>query len=171
MFIFKVRQHQVRQIVQNVGIISQLHRQNRMGNISNGVFQKDNTHIVDRKTELAQRVVLGDAVILAVSRQLQEFPRSRPIVSDTVYINIQSVRPTGHGDSVDRPWRGVVTTDGWKYVVMENQPWLLFNLNEDPYELANLAFNTRYRTERQRLHDRLADWINDTEDKFAIPSL
>ncbi len=32
---------------------------------------------------------------------------------------IQSVIPTGHSDSVDRPWRAVVTRDGWKYVVLE----------------------------------------------------
>ncbi|MCZ9344960.1 hypothetical protein NGM37_45160, partial [Streptomyces sp. TRM76130] len=27
--------------------------------------------------------------------------------------------PTGHPQSVDRAWRGVVTRDGWKYVCLE----------------------------------------------------
>lgn len=84
---------------------------------------------------------------------------------------IQSVIPTGHADSVDRPWRGVVTMDGWKYVVLEGQPWLMFNLNEDPYELANLALNTHYRSERRRLQDRLAQWIADTGDAFVLPEI
>ncbi|MFP4052462.1 MAG: sulfatase [Phycisphaerae bacterium] len=82
---------------------------------------------------------------------------------------LQSVIPTYHGNSVDRPWRGIVTEDGWKYVCFENQPWLLFNLNEDPYELANLAFNSRYWDMRDRLQDQLKQWISDTDDEFALP--
>lgn len=94
-------------------------------------------------------------------------PRSE--VPDSAFL--QCVIPTGHGDSVDRPWRGIVTVDGWKYVVLEGQPWLMFNLNEDPYELANLAHNTRYRVERARLHERLRAWIEGTGDQFALPRL
>jgi arylsulfatase A-like enzyme len=84
---------------------------------------------------------------------------------------LQCVIPTGHADSVDRTWRGIVTRDHWKYVVLEGQPWLMFNLNEDPYEQANLAHNTRYRAERRRLHERLAQWLADTDDAFALPAL
>jgi arylsulfatase A-like enzyme len=78
---------------------------------------------------------------------------------------LQLVIPTGHGNSVNRPWRGVVTRDGWKYVALEGRPWLMFNLNEDPFEQANLAHNTAYRTKHDRLHDRLAAWIAETGDK------
>ena len=95
--------------------------------------------------------------------------RARPEVPDSAYI--QCVIPTGHGDSVDRPWRGIVTRDGWKYVCLEHQPWLLFDLNEDPYEQANLAHNVKYRDRRKALHDRLARWIADTDDTFALPEL
>ncbi len=84
---------------------------------------------------------------------------------------IQSVIPTGHGDSIDRPWRGVVTPDGWKYVVLSGQPWLLFNLREDPYEQVNLAYNSRYRTEHRRLRDRLGQWLTDTGDQFNLPEV
>lgn len=88
---------------------------------------------------------------------------------DSAYI--QSVIPTGHGNSVDRPWRGVVTTDGWKYVALEHQPWLLFNLNEDPYEQVNLAHNSIYGGKRKQLNDRVRKWIADTGDAFAMPEL
>jgi arylsulfatase A-like enzyme len=88
---------------------------------------------------------------------------------DSAYL--QLVVPTRHGDSVDRPWRAVVTRDGWKYCCLEHQPWLMFNLNEDPYELVNLAHNTRFGAERRRLHERLAAWISDTGDEFPLPSL
>jgi arylsulfatase A-like enzyme len=99
--------------------------------------------------------------------RLPWMPRSE--VPDSAFL--QCVIPTGHGDSVDRPWRGIVTVDGWKYVVLEGQPWLMFNLSEDPYELANLAHNTRYRVERARLHERLRAWIEGTGDQFALPRL
>jgi len=100
-------------------------------------------------------------------RLLDKSPRqSEP---DSAYL--QLVTPTGHNDSVDRPWRGVVTRDGWKYVALEGQPFLLFNLNEDPCELANHAFDPVYRAERRRLQDRLAGWINDTGDEFQLPEI
>ncbi|MEM7114754.1 MAG: sulfatase [Chloroflexota bacterium] len=91
---------------------------------------------------------------------------SRP---DSAYL--QLVVPTRHLHSIDRPWRGVVTDDGWKYVVLENQPWLLFNLREDPYERVNLAHNTKYGVERRRLQGRLAAWIEETADSFPLPFL
>jgi len=95
--------------------------------------------------------------------------RPAPTIADSAFL--QSVIPTGHGNSVDRPWRGVITTDGWKYACLEGQPFMLFNLNDDPYELANHAFNTAFKTQRKRLHDRLAQWITDTGDTFTLPAL
>lgn len=88
---------------------------------------------------------------------------------DSAYL--QLCVPTGHAGSVDRPWRGVVTRDGWKYVCLEGQPWLLFNLNEDPYELANHAHDTRYAQRRRQLQDRLGEWVRVTGDTFALPAL
>ncbi|MBV8708346.1 MAG: hypothetical protein JO028_14240, partial [Acidobacteriaceae bacterium] len=70
---------------------------------------------------------------------------------------------------VNTPYRGLVTKDGWKLLCTENFTWLLFNLNEDPYEEANQAQNNEYRAERKRLLTRLKQWIGDTEDKFRIP--
>ena len=95
--------------------------------------------------------------------------KAQPSQPDSAYL--QLVVPTGHHHSVDRPWRGVVTRDGWKYVVLEGQPLMLFNLNEDPYELANLALNPVYRAERRQLQDRLAAWIHDTGDQFTLPEI
>ncbi len=92
-----------------------------------------------------------------------------PSAPDSAYI--QSVIPAGHGDSVDRSWRGVVMANGWKYVALEGQPWLLFDTASDPYEQVNLAHNTRYRAERAKCHHRLAAWIDDTGDQFALPEL
>ena len=84
---------------------------------------------------------------------------------------LQLVVPTKHGDSVDRPWRGIVTRDGWKYVCLQGEPWLLFNLAEDPYEGQNLAHNSKFAKQRQRCHDRLQKWLLDTDDDFVLPDL
>ena len=77
----------------------------------------------------------------------------------------------GFASDRERPWRGVVTADGWKYAVLEGQPWLLHNLNEDPYELANHALDGRYKVERRRLQDRLAAWMSETGDTFELPEI
>jgi arylsulfatase A-like enzyme len=94
---------------------------------------------------------------------------SRPMDNEPDSAYLQCVVPTGHAHSVDRAWRGIVTNDGWKYVCFENFPWLMFNLNEDPYEQVNLAYNSLYRKEHKRLNDRLQRWINETEDSFSLP--
>ncbi|MBN1582343.1 MAG: sulfatase [Anaerolineae bacterium] len=95
----------------------------------------------------------------------------REVIDEPDSAYLQLVIPTGHGDSVDRAWRGIVTRDGWKYVVLERQPWLMFDLTEDPYEQINLAHNSRFSRERRRLQDRLAAWIVDTGDSFVLPEL
>ncbi|GMW01710.1 MAG: sulfatase [Candidatus Hydrogenedentota bacterium] len=77
----------------------------------------------------------------------------------------------GYASDRERPWRGVVTEDGWKYAVLEGQPWLLYNLNDDPFELANLALDGRFKDDRRRLHEKLAAWISATGDEFDLPQL
>ena len=95
-------------------------------------------------------------------------PKTAPAsMPDSAYL--QNVIPTGHADSINTPYRGLVTNDGWKYVCFENLSWLMFNLNEDPYEEANLAQNNTHRAERKKLIARLKQWVADTGDKFTIP--
>ena len=93
--------------------------------------------------------------------------KPRPGYPDSAYL--QSVIPTYHGDSINKPWRGIVTTDGYKYVCFEGTDWMLYNLNNDPYEQVNLAHNEKYRALRLRLRERLAKWIADTGDRFKLP--
>jgi arylsulfatase A-like enzyme len=99
--------------------------------------------------------------------RLRERPRAA--APDSAFI--QSVVPTGHAPCIDKPWRGIVTSDGWKYVTFESQPWQLFHLSEDPYELANLVHYSGYHAQRDRLHRRLAEWIAETGDPFVLPDL
>lgn len=91
---------------------------------------------------------------------------------ESAYISLplpQAMQPGPFEEGIDRPFRGVVTRDGWKYVALEHQPWLLYNLNQDPYEMVNLAHSKFYRSQLKRLHDMLNDWIARTEDSFELP--
>ncbi|MCH2176630.1 MAG: sulfatase [Lentisphaeria bacterium] len=82
---------------------------------------------------------------------------------------LQNVIPTGHSDSFDRPYRGVVTKDGWKYACIDGQDLLMFNLNDDPYEMMNLVYNSKWQEKRQELREMTCDWIKKTNDKFNVP--
>ncbi|WP_105615482.1 sulfatase family protein [Vallitalea okinawensis] len=94
----------------------------------------------------------------------------RPKVDKPDSAFIQSVIPTYHHNSCDRPWRAVVSNDGWKYACFENSDWLLFNLTEDPFELVNMAHNSLYQKKRNYLKSKLKDWINRTGDNFRVPT-
>jgi arylsulfatase A-like enzyme len=87
---------------------------------------------------------------------------------DSAYL--QNVIPSGHPESINTPYRGIVTKDGWKYVCFENLSWLMFNLNEDPYEEANLAQNNGFIAQRKRLLARLKQWVAETGDTFQLPA-
>lgn len=86
---------------------------------------------------------------------------------DSAYL--QSVIPTHHNDSINKPWRGIITTDGYKYVCLEGMDYMLYNLKEDPYEQVNLAHNDQYKELRQRLNKKLGEWIQKTKDDFKLP--
>jgi arylsulfatase A-like enzyme len=86
---------------------------------------------------------------------------------DSAYL--QNVIPTGHPDSTNKPYRGLITRDGWKYVAFANTSWLMFDLNDDPYEQVNLAHNNKARVQRKKLIARLRQWISDTGDQFELP--
>lgn len=83
---------------------------------------------------------------------------------DSAYLQVCE----GRGES-NKPWRAIITQDGWKYACFPGNSWLMFNLNEDPYEQANRAHESRYRPERQRLIARLRRWVEETRDDFPVP--
>lgn len=95
--------------------------------------------------------------------------KGRPEMEEPDSAYLQCVIPTGHGNSIDKPYRGIITKDGYKYVCFENTVWKLYNLNEDPYEQMNLAHNSMYSKLRKRLNDRLKRWIDETGDNFSLP--
>ena len=47
----------------------------------------------------------------------------------------------------------------------------MFDLNEDPCELVNLAHNDKYLPLRKQLREELQRWIEKTNDTFSLPEL
>ena len=84
---------------------------------------------------------------------------------------LQNVIPTGHPDSNDRAWRGIVTRDGWKYICFEDCDWLLFHLTEDPLEQVNLAHNTMFAGKRDELRNGLRHLLDQAGDRFQVPGV
>ena len=80
---------------------------------------------------------------------------------------LQHIYPKG-SDCLDRPWRAVVTREGWKYVVVANQPIMLFDLSEDPYELNNLVYLPQYKKTRAKLAAKLRDLLAKAGDDFTV---
>ncbi len=94
-----------------------------------------------------------------------------PAHEEPVSAYLQSVVPTMHWDSIDKPWRGVITRDGYKYVCLPDMPWMLYHLKEDPYEQVNLAHNSFYREKLLEVNALLRRWVEKTGDRFDIPEL
>ena len=61
---------------------------------------------------------------------------------------LQQIPPKLHAHTVNRPWRAVVTRDGWKYACTPGHDWLLFNTAEDPYERANYVYNAAFQSQK-----------------------
>ena len=88
---------------------------------------------------------------------------------DSAYV--QQIPRKYHRHSVNKAWRAVLMRDGWKYVCMPGHDWLLFNTKDDPYEMANLCHDTIFQKQKERCHERLKQWIDETGDDFYLPDI
>jgi arylsulfatase A-like enzyme len=85
--------------------------------------------------------------------------------ADSVYLQILSPGWPHRGEWVGF-WRGV-RTQRWVYARWfgSGECWL-FDRENDPYELENLAGNPEYTAIQQQLEQRLQQWIGETDDPF-----
>jgi arylsulfatase A-like enzyme len=74
------------------------------------------------------------------------------------------------GDGTPDPWRGV-RNDRFKYARTEAGPWVLYDLQQDPYELKNLAHDPAQAAVRDVLQAKLAAWMRRTGDSWALNSM
>ena len=87
-------------------------------------------------------------------------------LSDSVYFQNMGEGWPHRGEWVGF-WRGV-RTDRWVYARWKDDkhgPWL-FDRENDPYEMNNLAGNPEYKEVQDRMEARLKRWIEETDDPF-----
>ena len=63
------------------------------------------------------------------------------------------------------PWRAV-RTRRWLYARYPDRPWLLYDLQADPYQLNNLCDSAAHRSVRSKLEDELNAWLARLNDPF-----
>jgi arylsulfatase A-like enzyme len=67
----------------------------------------------------------------------------------------------------EQTWRGF-RSRRHKYTVLAGEPWQFFDLQEDPYELNNLADDPRYSEEVRRHHHLLREELIATGDQYVL---
>lgn len=66
-------------------------------------------------------------------------------------------------------WRApirMVRTKRWKYTRYTHYGEELYDLENDPHEIVNLAADSRYRAEKEEMSQKLDQWIKETQDPF-----
>jgi len=72
-------------------------------------------------------------------------------------------------DNVQEGWRGV-RTQRHMYARTETEPWVLYDLQSDPYEQRNLAADPAAAGVRADLEEKLAAWMKRTGDAWSFNS-
>ena len=62
-------------------------------------------------------------------------------------------------------WRGV-RTERYMYARYQSEPWVLFDLEKDPYELKNLAKDSAAIAVRKEMEKKLTAWMKETGDSW-----
>ncbi len=84
---------------------------------------------------------------------------------------LQQIVRKNHRRSINKAWRAVVTEDGWKYVVYSGVEAMMYNLNDDPYEMCNLIYVEEFSAKKKELYLLLQKHLIETKDKFVLPSI
>lgn len=72
-----------------------------------------------------------------------------------------------HGDGTVAGWRGV-RTRRHMYARYEDRPWVLYDLERDPDEMANLAGRAEAAAVEREMQARLDQWMRSTGDAWSL---
>ena len=74
-----------------------------------------------------------------------------------------------HPDQIEAPWRGIIT-DRYTYARHEDEPWVLFDDREDPWQMTNLAGDPGHAKLADELDRKLADLMKRHGDSWRFNS-
>ena len=63
------------------------------------------------------------------------------------------------------PWRGLRTRK-WKYARFKDKPWMLYDLEADPFEMTNLAARREHAALRAQFDREIETWMEKTADRW-----
>jgi arylsulfatase A-like enzyme len=89
---------------------------------------------------------------------------SKARTSDSVYFQIFGPY---RGDGTPHAWRGIRTCQ-FMYARTEQGPWVLYDLDKDPFEQTNLATAAAAEPTRRKLEARLEQWFRSTGDSWKF---
>ncbi len=69
-------------------------------------------------------------------------------------------------DQISQPWRGLITAR-YTYARYENDPWVLFDNQRDPWQMTNLAKNPAHEKLRAELDVKLAALMTTKRDAWS----
>jgi arylsulfatase A-like enzyme len=69
------------------------------------------------------------------------------------------------GDGTEDGWRGV-RTHRYMYARFEKEPWVLYDIEKDPYQTQNLANEPSAKGVQADMERRLTQWMNKTGDSW-----
>ncbi len=69
------------------------------------------------------------------------------------------------GDGTENSWRGV-RTERYMYARYETEPWVLYDVEKDPYELRNLVGDPASQPALKDMEARLTEWMKRTGDSW-----
>lgn len=72
-----------------------------------------------------------------------------------------------YGGGVLYPWRGVRTQE-YMYARRPHEPWVLYDLKNDPYEMHNLVHSSSAQAVRAEMDDRLTEWMKQVDDSWSL---
>ncbi len=119
--------------------------------------------------EIPENMVGYDYSSLCIKEGTKEYKNNDKEMPKSAYL--QQIARKYQDHTINKEWRGVVTSDNWKYVCLNNFDYLLFDLNEDPYEMANLCYDILHQEKKEELHNILKNYIESTNDNFKLPDI
>jgi arylsulfatase A-like enzyme len=69
------------------------------------------------------------------------------------------------GDGTEDGWRGV-RTRRYMYARFRTQPWVLYDLQADPYQMTNLVGEKGAAAVQSEMEKRLTEWMRRTGDSW-----
>jgi hypothetical protein len=95
-----------------------------------------------------------------------EDPSRRPERRD-VYLELVDEYRQTQERLIRVPWRGL-RSERYLFAATPQRPWMLFDMEEDPYQMNNLLGSAGHENVLEEMAQRLARRVEETEDLFPF---